>query len=195
MPRYGLATALVALLLSAVACSPTSTVSPTMTPSPSSSPSPTTTPGETPTPTPTVTTPTWTTEQQAAVVAVENWYVIYNEVLRDGRDPNQLATAARGQILTDTQLTYNQFLGAGLTVEGEVSVSDLTPSGLTKKSKRSAVVVNLCEDSTQWSIRDADGNDVLELDAKTVRPLAITVEEWPKDGWFVTRSEKGDQKC
>ena len=126
---------------------------------------------------------------------VEGWYVVYNEVLRDGRDPNDLATVAREQLLADTQLTYNQLFGAGLTVKGEVSISDPTPSKLTEKNKRRTVVVDLCEDSTQWSVVDEDGNDVLELDAKTVRPLAITVEEWPKDGWFVTSSKKGDRKC
>ena len=101
----------------------------------------------------------------------------------------------REQLLADTQLTYNQLFGAGLTVKGEVSISDPTPSKLTEKNKRRTVVVDLCEDSTQWSVVDEDGNDVLELDAKTVRPLAITVEEWPKDGWFVTSSKKGDRKC
>lgn len=194
MPRYGFATAFVALLLSVVACSPTFRGSPTTTPSPSPSPSLTTIPVETPTSTPTVTTPTWKAEQQAAVAAVENWFVIYNQVLRGERHPNDLALAAREEALGDAQKTYNQFGMAKLTAKGEVAVSNLTPSDLIS-GDRQAVHVGFCQDLTDWQVLDEDGKDTLELKSKTVQPLTATVENWPKDGWFVTALTKGDQKC
>jgi len=133
-------------------------------------------------------------EQQAAVNAVEKWYVIYNEVMRRERDPNDLARAARGTALTDAQVTYNKFGMADLTVEGDITISELAP-GAPARKQRKLVLVEICEDMTKWSVLDSDGNDTLSLDSKVVRPLVITVEDWPKDGWFVTSTTGGGQSC
>ncbi len=173
-------------VLCLVGCTPTSTG--TVSPTPTA-----TTSVVTPTPTATPT-PEWSGEQQAAVDAVEKWYRIYNEVMRRERDPNDLARAARGTALTDAQVTYNQFGMADLTVEGDITISELTPRESTKK-KRQTVLVELCEDMTEWSVLDSDGNDTLSLDSKVVRPLVISVEEWPNDGWFVTSNTRGEQSC
>lgn len=177
------------VVLCLVGCTPTATQTAPPTP-------PVTTPAVTPTPTvaPVETAPTWSAEQQAAIDAVEKWYPIYNEVLRGERNPNDLATVARGELLADTQRTYNDFGLAKLTVEGDVTVSDLMPSELTEND-RPTIAVDLCEDSTKWSVLDSDGNDVLKLGDKIVRPLVMTVEQWPKDGWFVTASKKGSRSC
>lgn len=187
MLRRLIGAAALTVLLGLAACTPSATETPTPTPS-------AVTPTPTVTLTPTETTPTWSAEQRAAVDAVEKWYPIYNEVLRGERSPNDLATVARGELLTDTQRTYNDFGLAKLTVEGDVTVSDLVPSELTEND-RPTIAVDLCEDSTKWSVLDSDGNDVLKLDDKIVRPLVITVEQWRKDGWFVTASKKGSRSC
>ncbi len=167
------------------------------TPAPVERPSPASaavTPTPTATPATTETTPSWSAEQQAAVNAVEKWYLIYNEVMRRERNPNDLARAARETALTDAQKTYNQFGMADLTVEGDITISELTPGEPTKK-KRQTVLVEFCEDMTEWSVLDSDGNDTLSLDSKVVRPLVISVEEWPNDGWFVTSTTRGEQSC
>jgi hypothetical protein len=173
-------------VLCLVGCTPTSTE--TVSPTPTA-----TTSVVTPTPTATPT-PEWSGEQQAAADAVEKWYRIYNEVMRRERDPNDLARAARGTALTGAQVTYNQFGMADLTVEGDITISELTPGEPTKK-KRQTVLVELCEDMTEWSVLDSDGKDTLSLDSKVVRPLVVTVEEWPNDGWFVTSNTRGEQSC
>ena len=175
-------------VLCLVGCTPTATETVSPTP-PASTP--------TATPTPTVratTTPEWSGEQQAAADAVEKWYRIYNEVLRRERDPNDLARAARRTALTDAQVTYNKFGMAGLTVEGDITISELAPGDPVAK-ERQTVLVGLCEDMTKWSVLDSDGNDTLSLDSKVVRPLVVTVEEWPKDGWFVSSTTGGGQSC
>lgn len=178
-------------VLCLVGCTPGLTEVPSPTPSVATSATATPTPADTPTPTPS---PSLTAEQQAAVDVVETWYTVYNEVLRGERDPNELATVARGDLLKDTQRTYNDFGLAKLTVQGDVKASRLTPSAL-QEGERPTISVDLCEDSTQWRVLDSDGNDVLRLDDKIVRPLVITVEQWPNDGWFVTASKKGRLSC
>ncbi len=151
-------------------------------------------PTSTATPATTETMPVLSAEQQAAVNAVEKWYLIYNEVLRRERDPNDLARAARGSALADAQVTYNQLGMADLTVEGEITISELAPGELASK-QRKLVLVEICEDMSRWSVLDSDGNDTLSLDSKVVRPLVVTVEEWPKDGWFVSSITGGEQSC
>lgn len=146
------------------------------------------------TPTPTPTGATWSNEQQAAVDAVEKWYLIYNEVMQGERGAGDLVLAGRGEIADNAARTYNDFGLGRLTVKGEVTVSDLMPSEPTQQ-ERPTIVVELCEDSTKWSVLDSEGNDVFELKDKIVRPLAITVERWPGDGWFVTSSRKGSGSC
>lgn len=129
-----------------------------------------------------------------AVNTVERWFGIYNEVLRGERNPNDLALAARGDALQDAQQTYNQFALAKLAGEGDVLATSLLPSELLH-AERITVAVDLCQDTTGWKVLDSDGNDTVELDAKVVRPLVATVEEWPDDGWFVTSFAKGEQAC
>ncbi|HQZ86464.1 MAG TPA: hypothetical protein PLB21_12670 [Actinomycetota bacterium] len=175
-------------VLCLVGCTPTATETVSST-SPGTSPVATSTPTATPT-----TTPEWSGEQQAAVDAVEKWYRIYNEVMRRERDPNDLARAARGTALTDAQVTYNKFGMADLTVEGDITISELVPGELARK-QRKLVLVEICEDMTKWSVLDSDGTDTLSLDSKVVRPLVITVEDWQKDGWFVTSTTGGEQSC
>lgn len=175
-------------VLCLVGCTPS--VTETVSPTPSAT-SPVATSSPTATPT---TTPEWSAEQQAAVNAVEKWYLIYNEAMRRERDPNDLARAARGTALTDAQVAYNKFGMAGLTVEGDITISELMPGDPVAK-ERQTVLVRLCEDMTKWSVLDSDGNDTLSLDSKVVRPLVITVEDWPKDGWFVTSTTGGEQSC
>ncbi len=164
----------------------TETVSPTP---PATTPVATSTPTATPT-----TTPEWSGEQQAAMDAVEKWYRIYNEVMQGKRGAGDFALAGRGDIADNAVRTYNDFHLAHLTVEGDVTISGLVPSKL-KQQDRPTIVVDLCEDSTKWSVLDSDGKDVFELKDKIVRPLAITVEHWPADGWFVTTSQKGTGSC
>ncbi len=185
MVTRGVVAVMSVAVLCLAGCTPTATETPSPTPS-------VTTPAVTPSPSETP--PSWTLEQQAAMDTVEKWYVIYNQVLRGERNPNDLATVARGELLTDTQRTYNDFALAKLTVEGDVTVSDLVPSEV-RESHRPTIAVGLCEDSTTWSVLDSEGKDVLELDDKVVRPLLIRVEKWPQDGWFVTSSKKGSQPC
>lgn len=175
------------VVLCLVGCTPTETE--TVSPTPATTPVATSTPTATPT-----ARPEWSGEQQAAVDAVEKWYRIYNEVMRRERDPNDLARAARGTALTDAQVTYNKFGMADLTVEGDITISELAPGELARK-QRKLVLVEICEDMTKWSVLDSDGNDTLSLDSKVVRPLVITVEDWPKDGWFVTSTTGGEQSC
>lgn len=178
-------------LLCLVGCTPAGTETPTSPPTAT-----TTTPVPTPTETltPVETTPTWSAEQQAAVDTVARWFLIYNEVLRGERNPNDLALAARETALADAQRTYNQFGLANLTVQGEVAVTNLDPSK-PESGERQSVLVSLCQDTTNWQVLDEDGKDTLKLDAKIVRPLIATVEEWPKDGWFVTSFAQGAQAC
>lgn len=170
-----------------VGCTPTATE--TVSPTPATTPVATSTPTATPT-----ATPEWSGEQQAAVDAVEKWYRIYNEVMQRKRGAGDLVLAGRGDIADNAARTYNQFGLAHLTVEGDVTISNLVPSKLRQRN-RPTIVVDLCEDSTKWSVLDSDGNDVFELKDKIVRPLAITVEQWPADGWFVTTSQKGSGSC
>ncbi len=164
----------------------------------SRSPTPSTSAAVTPTPTATpATTETasiWSAEQRAAVGAVEKWYLIYNEVMQGKRGAGDFVLAGRGDIADNAARTYNEFGLAHLTVEGDVTISGLVPSRLRQRD-RPTIVVDLCEDSTKWSVLDSDGKDVFELKDKIVRPLAITVEEWPADGWFVTTSQKGSGTC
>lgn len=171
-----------------VGCTPiaTGTVSPTP-----SATSPVATSTQTATPT---TTPVWSGEQQAAVDAVQRWYTIYNEVMQGKRGAGDLVLAGRGAIADNAARTYNEFGLAKLTVEGDVTISGLVPSKL-RQHERPTIVVDLCEDSTKWSVLDSKGNDVFELKDKIVRPLAISVEEWPAEGWFVTTSQKGSGPC
>lgn len=136
----------------------------------------------------------WSAEQEAALEVVERWFVTYNEVLQGERNVNDLALAARGEALQDAQQTYNQFALANLTVEGDVVATMLVPSE-PSRAERTVVAVDLCQDTTGWKVLDADGNDAVELDAKGVRPLIATVEEWPDDGWFVTSFAKGERAC
>ena len=175
-------------LLCLVGCTPnvTETVSPA---SPATTPVATSTPTATPT-----TTPAWSGEQQAAADAVQKWYTIYNEVMQGKRGAGDLVLAGRGDIADNAARTYNEFGLANLTVEGDVTISGLVPSKL-RQHDRPTIVVDLCEDSTNWSVLDSKGNDVFELKDKIVRPLAITVEQWPADGWFVTTSKKGSAPC
>ena len=175
-------------VLCLVGCTPTQTETASPTP-------PATTPVATSTPTATfTTTPDWSAEQQAAVDAVEKWYRIYNEVMQGKRGGGDFVLAGRGDIADNAARTYNGFGLAHLTVEGDVTISDLVPSKLRHRD-RPTIVVDLCEDSTKWSVLDSDGKDVFELKDKIVRPLAITVEEWPAEGWFVTTSQKGSGSC
>jgi len=175
-------------VLCLVGCTQTTTESVSPTP-------PATTPVATSTPTATfTTTPDWSAEQQAAVDAVEKWYRIYNEVMQGKRGGGDFVLAGRGDIADNAARTYNGFGLAHLTVEGDVTISDLVPSKLRHRD-RPTIVVDLCEDSTKWSVLDSDGKDVFELKDKIVRPLAITVEEWPAEGWFVTTSQKGSGSC
>lgn len=153
--------------------------------------SPVATSSSTATPT---TTPDWSGEQQAAMDAVKKWYRIYNEVMQGKRGAGDLALAGRGDIADNAARTYNDFGLAHLTVEGDVTISNLVPSKL-RQQDRPTIVVDLCEDSTKWSVLDSKGNDVFELKDKIVRPLAITVEQWPVDRWFVATSQKGSASC
>lgn len=178
-------------LLGLAACSPAPTVTPT-TPPPVTSPAATETPSVAPTPT--ETTPTWSAEQQAAVDAVEEWYLIYNEVMRGERGAGDFVLAGRDDVVSESGRTYNQFALAELTVKGEILISELTPSELTEE-ERPTVRVDLCQDMTGWQVLDKDGNDTLSLDSKVVRPLVAVVEEWPKDGWYVTSIAGGEQSC
>lgn len=171
-----------------VGCTPIAT-GPVSPPPSATSPVATSTPTATPT-----ATPEWSGEQQAAVDAVEKWYRVYNEVMQRKRGAGDLVLAGRGDIADNAARTYNEFGLAHLTVEGDVTISDLVPSKLRQRN-RPTIVVDLCEDSTKWSVLDSDGNDVFELKDKIVRPLAITVEQWPADGWFVTTSRKGSRSC
>lgn len=168
----------------------TTTATETVSPTP-----PATTPVATSTPTATTTpTPEWSVEQQAAVDTVEKWYRIYNEVMQGNRGAGDFVLAGRGKITDNAARTYNDFGLAHLTVEGDVTISDLVPSELRQRD-RPTIVVGLCEDSTKWRVLDSHGNDVFELKDKIVRPLAITVEQWPADGWFVTTLQKGSGSC
>lgn len=158
---------------------------------------PATSPAVTPSPTLTSTPaapPTWSAEQRAAVETVEKWYLIYNEVMRGERNPNDFVLAGRGDVVDDAQLTYNQFGLAELTVEGEITVSSLVPHEPAERDRRT-ILVDMCEDMTGWSVLDSDGHDTLSLDSKVVRPLVATVEEWPSDGWFVTAMTGGEHSC
>lgn len=175
-------------VLCLVGCTPTLTETAFPTP-PTATPVAPSTPTATPTPT-----PVWSDEQQAAVDAVEKWYRIYNEVMQGKRGAGDFVLAGRGDIADNAARTYNEFGLAHLTVEGDVTISDLVPSRLRQRD-RPTIVVDLCEDSTKWSVLDSDGKDVFELKDKIVRPLAITVEQWPADGWFVTTSHKGSGTC
>lgn len=191
MQRLPLVSAVAAVvLLVASGCTPVATIGPTSAPPSTAAP----TPVATPTATPPQVTPTLSVEQQAAVEGVERWFGIYNEVLRGERNPNDLALGARGDVLEAAQRTFNQFGMANLTVEGEVAVTALVPSA-PSRDERTTVAVDLCQDTTGWRVLDQDGNDTLELDAKAVRPLVATVEEWPDEGWFVTGLTKGEQTC
>lgn len=174
-------------------CAPGPSEMPTWTPPPST---PVTSPGptETPTPTPTPPTPAWSDEQQAAVDAVEKWFLIYNEVLQGERGPGDFVLAGRREIVDDAGLTYNQFKNANLTVKGDIVISALTP-GEPSDEERQTVLVAFCQDTTGWQVLDESGKDTLKLEAKVVRPLAAVVEEWPGDGWYLTSLTKGDQKC
>jgi hypothetical protein len=128
------------------------------------------------------------------VDTVEKWYRIYNEVMQGNRGAGDFVPAGRGDIADNAARTYNDFGLAHLTVEGDVTISDLVPAEL-RQQDRPTIVVGLCEDSTNWRVLDSHGNDVFELRTKIVRPLAITVEQWPADGWFVTTSQKGRGSC
>ena len=175
-------------VLCLVGCTPIATE--TVSPTPSA-----TSPVATSSPTATSTiTPEWSGEQQAAVDAVEKWYRIYNEVMQGKRGAGDLVLAGRGDIADNAARTYNEFALSHLTVEGDVTISSLVASKL-RQHDRPTIVVDLCEDSTKWSVLDSKGNDVFELKDKIVRPLAITVEQWPADGWFVTTSQKGSGSC
>ncbi|MDQ7992571.1 MAG: hypothetical protein AAGC63_15135 [Propionicimonas sp.] len=126
--------------------------------------------------------------------AVEKWFSIYNEVLQGDRGSGDLVLAGRGEIVDDAGLTYNQFGNANLKVKGDILISALTP-GEPFDEERPTVLVDFCQDTTGWQVLDENGKDTLKLDAKVVRPLAATVEEWPGDGWYVTSLTKGEQKC
>lgn len=175
-------------VLCLVGCTPIATETASPTP-------PATTPvaSSTPTATPT-TTPEWSGEQQAALDAVEKWYRIYNEVMRGKRGAGDFVLEGRGDIADNAARTYNEFGLAHLTVEGDVTISDPVPSKLRQR-ERPTIVVDLCEDSTKWTVLDSNGKDVFQLKDKIVRPLAITVEQWPTDGWFATTSQKGSGTC
>lgn len=173
-------------------CAPTATETPS--PTPSATVKPTVSPTPTETSTPSATVPVWSPEQQAAVDAVEKWYEIYNEVMQGRRGAGDFVLAGRGTIVDNAGRTYNEFGLAHLTVEGDVTITDLVPSRPQKRD-RPTILVDLCEDSTEWRVLDSDGQDVFELKDKIIRPLTITVEQWPKDGWFVTTSKKGDGRC
>jgi len=175
-------------VLCLVGCIPiaTETVSPTP---PATSAVATSTPIAAPT-----TTPVWSGEQRAAVDAVHKWYTIYNEVMHGKRGAGDLVLAGRGDIADNAARTYNEFGLSHLTVKGDVTISGLAPSKL-RQHERPTIVVDLCEDPTKWGVLDSKGNDVFELKDKIVRPLAITVEQWPTDGWFVTTSQKGSGSC
>ena len=172
-----------------VGCTPTSTQTAPPTP-------PVTTPAVTPTPTvtPVVTAPIWSAEQQAAVDAVAKWYLIYNEAMRGERGAGDFVLAGRGDVVSEAGRTYNEFGLAELTVEGEITISDLVPGDPSEKD-RLTVPVSLCEDTTGWQVLDKDGNDALSLESKVVRPLVATVELWPNDGWFVTSISGGEASC
>jgi len=178
--------AAVGLLLGLTACTPATTATPsaTITPTPS-----VTSPSVTPSPT-----PTWSTDQQAAVKQVETYYRAFNEVMRQERHPNDLATVARNDALAEAQRTFNEFGMAGLTVKGEVVASDLVPGALRTTNDRPTVRVKLCDDSRGWSVVDDSGKDILAGSAKVIRPLVSTVQSWDGD-WYVTRLAKGDHTC
>ena len=188
MVTRGVVAVMSVAVLCLAGCTPTATETPSPTPS-------VTTPAVTPSPSETA--PSWTFEQQAAMDTVEKWYVIYNEVLRGERNPNDLVLAGREDVVEEAHRTYNDFGLAELTVEGEITVTALRPGEPSEASSenRRAVLVDLCQDMTGWSVLDEDGKDTLTLDSKVVRPLVATVEEWPKDGWFVTSISGGKQKC
>lgn len=185
----------VAVMSVAVLCLGGCTREPLDTPTPTTSaPTPPATSAPAATPTPTPTGAAWSKEQRAAVDAVEKWYLIYNEAMRGERGAGDFVLAGRGDLVNETGRTYNQLALAELTVKGEILISDLTPGRLTEKMRR-LVRVALCQDMTGWQVLDKDGKDTLSVDSKVVRPLVATVEEWPKDGWYVTSISAGGQPC
>lgn len=194
MLRRLVGAAALAGLLGLAACTPAPTETSAPTP-PVTSPAVTPRPSVTPTPTETMS--SWSAEQQAAVDTVEKWFGIYNAVMLGQQSPNDLVLAGRGEVVEEAHRTYNDFVLAELTVEGEITIAALEPGEPSEASNedRRAVLVDLCQDMTGWSVLDEDGKDTLTLDSKVVRPLVATVEEWPKDGWFVTSISGGKQKC
>lgn len=184
--RHEYIAAAVGLLLGLTACTPATTATPsaTVSPTPSvTSASPTASP-----------TPTWSTEQQAAVDKVVEYYTVFNEVMRQERHPNDLATVARNDALAEAQRTYNEFGMAGLTVKGEVVASAFIPGVVRTANDRPTVKVRFCDDSRGWSVVDDSGKDILAGSAKVIRPLVSTVQSWDGD-WYVTRFAKGDHTC
>lgn len=191
MVKRGVVAVVSVAVLCLVGCVPTPIETPSPTPSATTS-SAMPTPVETSTPS--VSVPEWSSDQQSAVDSVEEWFTIYNEVLQGERGPGDFVLAGRGEIVSDAGRTYNQFGNANLTVKGDILIADLMPGEPVDK-ERLTVLVDFCQDTTGWQVLDESGNDTLKLDAKVVRPLIATVEEWPKDGWFVTSLAKGEQTC
>lgn len=173
----------VSLLLGLTACTPVSTATPSATVSPTPSVT-----SASPTPS---STPTWSADQQAAVDKVEAYYKVFNEVMRQERHPNDLATVARNDALGDAQRSYNQLGMAELTVQGDVVVGSLVPGTVKDSDDRPTVVVRLCEDTTSRQVVDKSGKQV---GVGAVRSVKATLQAWDNQ-WFVTAFADGRGQC
>lgn len=178
--------AAVGLLLGLTACTPATTATPSaiVTPTPS-----VTIPSVTPSPT-----PTWSTDQQAAVNKVKQYYRVAGEVMSGERSANDLAKFARDPALGEAVRYYNTLFGNGLKEDGTVDISELEPSAVRTSGKRPAVAVQLCQDTTRLQVLDKKGDDVLEAGSKKVSPMVVTVQRWG-DEWFVTDLGAGKHAC
>lgn len=128
------------------------------------------------------------------MAAVQDYYDVFNKVMTRASSPNDLATVSRRGALAEAQTTYNTFANASLTVEGSVTAS-VVAVGLPKEGTRVSVVVAVCDDARDWKVLDESGKDIVKSSAKVVRPLNVTTQKWPEDGWFVTTFTKGTHSC